>query len=87
MNFITSVMMEGSFIISGLRKKNRLVTHKHLRCMDAQIVVAVNIKQNVSINTVSYTHLKNVSRETLKRSEDKNIHFNPMLKAYMIISK
>nr|WP_330372215.1 transposase [Mediterraneibacter gnavus] len=50
MNFITSVMMEGSFIISGLRKKkNRLVIHKHLRCMDAQIVVAVNIKQNVSI--------------------------------------
>ena len=30
---------------------------------------------------------KYVSRETLKRSEDKNIHFNPMLKAYMIISK
>ena len=28
MNFITSVMMEGSFIISGLRKKNRLVIHK-----------------------------------------------------------
>ena len=30
---------------------------------------------------------KNVSRETLKRSEDKNIYFNPVLKAYMIISK
>ena len=50
MNFITSVMMEENFIISGLRKKNSLVIHKHLRCMDVQIVVAVDIKQNVSIN-------------------------------------
>lgn len=31
-------------------KKNSLVIHKRLRCMDVQIVVAVDIKQNVSIN-------------------------------------
>ena len=42
--------MEENFIILGLRKKNRLVIHKHLRCMDVPIAVAADIKQNVSIN-------------------------------------
>jgi len=42
--------MEENFIILGLRKKNRLVIHKHLRCMDVPIAVAADIKKNVSIN-------------------------------------
>ena len=42
--------MEENFIILGLRKKNRLVIHKHLRCMDVPIAAAADIKQNVSIN-------------------------------------
>lgn len=40
-------------------KKNSLVIHKHLRCMDVQIVVAVDIKQNVSINIMPKKMQKN----------------------------
>lgn len=50
MNFIISAMMEENFIISGQRKKNRLVIHKPLRCMDVPIAAAADIKKNVSIN-------------------------------------
>ena len=44
MKFIISAMTEENFIISEPRKKNRLVIHKRLRCMDVPIAAAAEHK-------------------------------------------
>ena len=59
MNFIMSAMMEGSFIISEERQKNRLVTPRRLRCMAVLTAAAANTKQNVFINNVEKDTEKN----------------------------
>ena len=54
-----SAMMEGSFIISEERQKNRLVTPRRLRCMAVLTAAAANTKQNVFINIMQKKYIKN----------------------------
>ena len=70
--------MEENFIISGQRKKNRLVIHKPLRCMDVPIAAATGIKKNVSINAEKDAEKNKVMKineqwEALKEESHTNI--------------